>query len=279
MRRMLLHQVQLLLTGLSLVVLTACSGDADSSDGNPAATDPTQPPATTIPATQTPESTTLTENTAWTPVMETVNGLDMMVVPAGCFTMGSTEGRRNERPEQEICFDAPFRIGRTEVTNAQYGSAGNGQGDNRPRENLTWFEARDFCVSKGLRLPTEAEWEYAARGPSDLHYPWGNEMSTASLVFDQNSSGQTADVGSRPQGASWVGAVDMAGNVFEWVNSIYAPYPYQADDGRENPDDTTSRRVFRGGIHSYIDFAASMHMRFSMAPDGRDWFVGFRCAG
>jgi iron(II)-dependent oxidoreductase len=98
------------------------------------------------------------------------------------------------------------------------------------------------------------------------------------LVFDRNTVGETVEVGSKPSGASWVGALDMAGNVFEWVSSLYARYPYAAGDGREDPNDTTRPRVYRGGRYSYLDFAASSATRFRMYPPDRDWFVGFRCA-
>lgn len=192
--------------------------------------------------------------------------------------MGHDEGRRDERPEHEVCFDQAYWIDRTEVTNAQYGSEGHFTGADRPRENLLWSEARDFCVRRGARLPTEAEWEYAARGPDGLLYPWGDTLELSRLVFDRNTPAQTADVGSRPAGASWVGALDMAGNVFEWVSSIYARYPYDASDGREDQNDTTSPRVYRGGNQSYLDYAASAAIRFRYYPTERDWFVGFRCA-
>jgi formylglycine-generating enzyme required for sulfatase activity len=201
-----------------------------------------------------------------------------MLVPPGCFMMGNDEGRRDERPMHEQCFEAPFWIGQTEVTNGQYGSQGAFEGDDRPRENLTWFEARDFCAARGLRLPTEAEWEYAARGPDNLLYPWGSELIEENLVFDRNSGNQTAPVGSRPAGISWVGALDMSGNVLEWMSTIHRPYPYQADDGREDVADTTAERVQRSGWGSYIDFGASAPIRFRALPDARDWFVGFRCA-
>ncbi len=192
--------------------------------------------------------------------------------------MGSEDSRRDERPAHEQCFAQPFWIGKMEVTNAQFGSEGVFPGENRPRTNLTWTEARDFCASKGMRLPTEAEWEYAARGVDNLIYPWGNELDETRLVFDRNSNNQAADVGSIPEGASWVGALDMSGNVFEWVSSIYARYPFDPADGRENPDPTGTDRVFRGGINSYIDFGVSGHIRFRLEAEGRDWFVGFRCA-
>jgi formylglycine-generating enzyme required for sulfatase activity len=230
-------------------------------------------------ATPTPQPPTpVTTNGAWTPVSQEFDGVEMVQVPAGCFMMGNEEGRRNERPVHQICFDAPYWIDRTEVTNAQYGEAGHFPGDQRPRENLLWSEARDFCVKRGARLPTEAEWEYAARGPDNLLYPWGNELVGDYLVFDQNNNNETADVGSKPEGVSWVGAYDMSGNVFEWVSTIYKPYPYDADDGREDMNDTTSERMFRGGIHNYVDFGAGGAARFWDSPDTRDWFIGFRCA-
>ena len=181
-------------------------------------------------------------------------------------------------PVHEICIEQAFWIDRYEVTNALYGSEGAFAGDNRPRENLTWFEARDHCLARGARLPTEAEWEYAASGPDNLIYPWGNGLDPDVLIFDRNRPGDTADVGSRPDGASWVQAMDMSGNVGEWVSSIYRPYPYDVADGRENANDTKSRRVYRSGIHSYIDYGVSTAIRFRLYPNERDWFVGFRCA-
>lgn len=236
----------------------------------------TPPPTATPPPSPTPDY--VKRNVDWTPVVETLDGVEMVKVPPGCFMMGHNAGRRDERPEHEICIDKAFWIDRTEVTNKQYGQPGNFQGDQRPRENLTWFEARDFCVKRGGRLPTEAEWEYAARGPDNLMYPWGNELIDDMLVFDRNSNNETSDVGSKPSGASWVGALDMSGNVLEWVNSLYKPYPYDAADGREDPNDTTGDRVYRSGWGSYIDFGVSSPIRFHDKPDTRDWFIGFRCA-
>jgi formylglycine-generating enzyme required for sulfatase activity len=222
--------------------------------------------------------TPVTTNGAWTPVSQEFDGVEMVQVPAGCFMMGNEEGRRNERPVHQICFDAPYWIDRTEVTNAQYGETGHFPGDQRPRENLLWSEARDFCAKRGARLPTEAEWEYAARGPDNLLYPWGDELVGDYLVFDQNNNNETADVGSKPDGVSWVGAYDLSGNVFEWVSTIYKPYPYDANDGREDMNDTTGERMFRGGLHNYVDFGAGGTARFWESPDTRDWFIGFRCA-
>lgn len=238
------------------------------------ACDPAAPTATPLPPTNEP----ITKNADWTPVEQDFDGVTMVEVPAGCFVMGHEAGRRDESPESQICFEKPFWIDKTEVTNKQYGSNGNFTGDENPRENLTWFEARDFCASRSARLPTEAEWEYASRGPDDLIYPWGNELVNDNLVFDQNSNNQTAPVGSKPAGASWVGALDMSGNVWEWVSSLYRAYPYAADDGREDLENTTDRRVYRGGVGSYIDFGVSGATRFRAKPDDREWFIGFRCA-
>src|SRR5262245_10852835 len=115
------------------------------------------PTATPPPPTLTP----VTKNADWTPVSQELNGAEMVEVPAGCFMMGNEKGRRNERPVSQVCFSAPYWIDRYEVTNAQYGEPGHFPGDQHPRENLLWSEARDFCVKRGARLPTEAAWEYA----------------------------------------------------------------------------------------------------------------------
>jgi formylglycine-generating enzyme required for sulfatase activity len=193
------------------------------------------------------------QNADWQPYSETVNGVEMMLVPVGCFRMGSND-YEDEQPIHEQCFDAPFWIDKTEVTNVQYGSASCATWSsepNQPRNCISWFDANAYCESRGARLPTEAEWEYAARGPDALVYPWGNSFVGENVVYTENSGNQTADVGSRPAGASWVGAMDMSGNLWEWVSSIYDqelfPYPYQAEDGREDDSNINSSRVLRGG--------------------------------
>jgi formylglycine-generating enzyme required for sulfatase activity len=226
-----------------------------------------------------PTPTPITSNADWEPFVRPLENGEMLLVPAGCFTMGHEDGRRDERPVQEVCFNEAFWIDRYEVTNAQFGERGAFAGDTRPRENLTWYEARDYCASRGVRLPTEAEWEYAARGPDSLIYPWGNELINDNLWFDQNWNAETTNVGSYPNGVSWVGAYDMAGNVWEWTSSLYRPYPYNANDGREDPNDTANLRVYRGGLGSYVDYGVSSAKRFRAFPDYRDWFIGFRCAG
>jgi dipeptidyl aminopeptidase/acylaminoacyl peptidase len=205
----------------------------------------------------------------------------MVLVPAGCFVMGSDSGQANEKPTHQQCFSQPFWIDQTEVTNAQYGSSGDFSGDNLPREDVTWYEAHDFCLKRGARLPTEAEWEYAARGPDSLVYPWGDAWIPDNLVWRDGKNRQTSPVGSRPAGTSWVGALDMAGNVWEWTSSIHKPYPYDAQDGRENEADTTSYRVIKGGSWDFGDSnvaRAAWRGGDGYRLDQHDNGIGFRCA-
>jgi iron(II)-dependent oxidoreductase len=247
-------------------------------------------------------------NSDWTSVIQAFDGVEMALVPAGCFMMGSTNEQIMEairqcmisdsvnaalcsrrfgpdRPAHVTCIEQPFWIDRYEVSNAQFeafdgqaGQPGEWTGAERPRETITWFEARDFCISRGARLPTEAEWEYAARGPEGWIYPWGNDFVESNVVYYNTSDNQTADIGSRPDGASWVGALDMSGNVMEWVSSIDSPYPYNATDGREDQDDTTSARSHRGGSWLGFDFMQRIAVRWPATPDSRYGNVGFRCA-
>jgi formylglycine-generating enzyme required for sulfatase activity len=216
------------------------------------------------------------------------DGVRTVLVPAGCFMMGSDDGDGGERPVHQQCFEAPFWIDRTEVTQADFARLGGEQerqsgfsGADRPVERITWFEARDFCALRGARLPTEAEWEYAARGPDSLAFPWGNAWNEDNAVWYDNSGGQTAPVGSRPAGRSWVGADDMTGNVSEWTSSLYEPYPYAAGDGREADTGTRTDvlNVVRGG--SWVsgltgDLRAAGRLRYGPGDWGN--YVGFRCA-
>ena len=224
-------------------------------------------------------------NADWQPVVRTLGGVDMVEVPAGCFMMGNDSGD-NERPSHEQCFDQPFWLDKTEVTNAQFArldglasTLSRWTADDHPRERITWIEATAFCQQRSARLPTEAEWEYAARGPDSLIYPWGNAFDPDRVVYAVNSSGESAGVGSRPGGASWVGALDLSGNVYEWTSSLFRPYPYNARDGRESPYDTVHTRVARGG--SWLigsKSALTSSLRSGGDPSSfRDDF-GFRCA-
>jgi serine/threonine protein kinase len=278
-------------TPTQMATNTPSSTPTETPSATPTATDT---PTATATLTNTPTNTAtatataippgfagnpIIENSQWQPVVKTFDKIEMMLVPAGCFMMGSFDGRPNEIPPQNQCFDRPFWIDRTEVTNAQYGSHGYWDGPNRPREQVSWFEARTFCSSRGGHLPREAEWEYAARGPSHLIYPWGDTFDGNNLTYGTNSSGQTENVGFRAGGVSWVGAMDMSGNVYEWTNSLNVPYPYNADDEHENSTDATSDRIMRGG--SWMNSGSRDlrgALRVGQAPDATVRSTGFRCA-
>jgi len=217
-------------------------------------------------------------NADWQPYSQTFNGIQMMLVPAGCFDMGSEDGDLDEKPVEEFCFEKPFWIDRTEVTNQQYGSTGYFSGVNRPRENISWNDAKAFCESRGVRLPTEAEWEYAARGPNELKYPWGNDFVAENVIYSGNSNNQTAAVGGRLAGASWVGTLDMSGNVWEWVSSAYKHYPYVADDGREDSNTIGVLRVMLGGSYLVFPNYVRPANRHRDDPSFQGFSVGFRCA-
>jgi len=228
--------------------------------------------------TPLPGFTPVSRNADWTPIIQDFDGVDMALVPAGCFMMGSDDGVSNDEPVHEVCFDAPFWIDKTEVTNAQYGSEGYFKGADRPRETVTWDEAKAHCEQRGARLPTEAEWEYAARGPDNLAYPWGNSFVVGNVVYAGNSNNQTASVGSKPGGVSWVGALDLSGNVWEWVADWYAD-TYQS--GRQvNPSGPGSGqyRVLRGGAWNHFEYV--LRAAYRVGPDLTHQYDydGFRCA-
>lgn len=221
---------------------------------------------------------------------ENYPGVEMVQVPAGCFFMGSSAFSESV-PVTEVCFDEPFWIDRFEVTHGQFTALGGGlaadfafPGDDRPVENITWFEARDFCEQRrDARLPTEAEWEYAAVGPDSYPYPWGREFPDEIENYAVFGQVETGDVGEgvRDDGRSWVGAYDMSGNAWEWTASLYEDYPYVNDGSRERDagNSTGVLYVLRGG--SWGDDVTDV-----LRAAGRDWgypdvkYVsgGFRCA-
>lgn len=228
--------------------------------------------------------TGVAHNADWTPYTEEIDGVLMALVPAGCFQMGSIDGYDDERPVHEVCFEEPFWIDVYEVTNGQFAVFGgqaryssNWTETDRPRDRITWPEADAFCRSRGTRLLTEAEWEYAARGPDGLIYPWGNNFAAGNVVYMGNSGEHTWAVGSRPGGASWTGALDLSGNVWEWVSDLYGDY---LAERLVNPQGarTGDGRVLRGG--SWINNNLGLRATY------RSWkfplylvdINGFRCA-
>ena len=220
--------------------------------------------------------------------------VSMKLVPAGPFTMGS-EIQPVEQPMQTVTLGA-FYMDVYEVTNARYKACveagvcttpgmpkstspdkhyGIAEFDNYPVVFVTWKQSIDYCAWRGARLPTEAEWEKAARGNDQRTYPWGEDIDKTLANYDTSN---TTAVGSYPQGVSPYGMFDMAGNVSEWVSSLYRPYPYNADDGREDLS-LSGSRVLRGG-HSYWG-ADILRSAYRMGYDSISTsyhFLGFRCA-
>jgi hypothetical protein len=218
-------------------------------------------------------------NADWTPVIERIGNFDMALVPPGCFLMGFDNNSPEERPSHEQCIQTAFYIDVTEVTNAAYGNSGASNIANAPRESVTWSEAFAFCEARGGRLPTEAEWEYAARGPDSLLFTWGNDFQRDAFVWPANAGNRPSEVASTPQGVSWVGAHDMIGNVWEWTSSLLRAYPYNASDGREDLS-ASGRRVTRGGAFNYsqIPYASLRGQSHSFEPSQARSNIGFRCA-
>ncbi len=150
-----------------------------------------------------------------------------------------------------------------------------------PVSESTWPGAVAFCAWRGARLPTEAEWEAAARGKEGRPYPWGEEPPTPAHAVFGRASGETDPVSSHPKGATPGGLFDLAGNEAEWTSSLYKPYPYDAEDGREDPK-APGERVTRGGDHVF-DVAAdqltgTFRDGFSRNPLRGHRHIGFRCA-
>lgn len=234
----------------------------------------------------------------------------MVYVPAGTFLMGreftlGPDALDNEFPQHEVTLDG-FWIDQTEVTNEQYSlcvqegncnessSANNNNinGDTQPVVGVTWFDAEDYCSWAGGKLPTEAQWEYAARGDDGRLFPWGDEFDGNLVNFcDSNCEWDWKDfdyddgyafaapVGSYPAGASWVNALDMVGNVSEWVQDWYGEDYYETSPGI-NPTGPESgeSRVVRDGPWWNTSLGIRTTLRNGGDPTSDSESLGFRCA-
>lgn len=239
--------------------------------------------------------------------MNARDGSVLLPVPGGEFTMGTDEdvvlfGRPQFRYRVE-----PFLIGRYEVTNAQFArfvqeSGHEVQGswrdyflpgtDDHPVVCVTWRDAAAYCAWAGLRLPTEAEWEKAARSEDGRRYVWGDDWRPeacnnwnledpsriAHMAHFLRDRG-TTPVGAFPESVSPYGCFDMAGNVWEWTSTIYRAHPYRADDGREDPE-SAEPRVMRGASwYSVEERCLQCAERVAESPAGMfSHFLGFRVA-
>ena len=244
--------------------------------------------------------------------------IELVRIPAGEFLMGSLDTDYDardggEKPQHVVELDS-YMIGKYLVTNNQYATFmtlsgkskysrdlkfGIDLGDwdqpegpgsnligksNHPVVHVDWYEAVEFCewvsqiTGRNVKLPTEAQWEKAARGTDGKIYPWGNTQPDGATINYRSSTGRTAPVGGySPQGDSPYGVSDMVGHVWQWTSSLYKPYPYNPNDGRE---DQYSRdaRVLRGGGFSYARWDVRSANRGTLRdnPDNRGGFSSFR---
>jgi formylglycine-generating enzyme required for sulfatase activity len=213
-----------------------------------------------------------------------INSPTMQFVSGGCFRMGSNGYSPSETPAHEVCVD-DFWMDRYEVIYGEFERGGGiaresnaVYGRNFPRTNVTWSEARAYCIERGARLPTEAEWEYAASNQGRSIYPWGDVFRS----FNANVANQpqwyegVAPVNAYADYATAAGIVNLSGNVAEWVNSVFAPYPYDSTDGRESFEG--ERRVIRGGSYRMSAVGSRAASRNSHVPSYSGDDLGFRCA-
>jgi len=257
------------------------------------------------------------------------DGMEMVYVPGGEFQMGSSDAEVDvalgmcntyysdcerawfevEQPVHTVELDS-FWIDRTELTNGQYQQCveagacdpprdtgsdtrsayyGDSAYDDYPVVNVDWHQADAYCTWVGGRLPTEAEWEYAARGPEGRRFPWGDEYDGTKLnscdvnckydwaeeVFDDGYA-DTAPVGSYPSGASWCGAFDLAGNVWEWMADRFGEYSFERQINPTGPTSGTSRTL-RGDAADGTRSVSRSAARHGMAANRAYQYTGFRC--
>jgi len=233
--------------------------------------------------------------------------MELVYIPAGEFQMGCDlahngvyDCSKDELPLHTVYLDA-YYIDKTEVTNVQYEQcvadgacdAPGGTGSysrsayyrdssyaNNPVIYVSWQNASDYCVWAGRELPTEAQWEKAARGEIVRAYPWGDDSPTCDLVNGMSCENDTTAVGSYPDGASLYGVMDMAGNVWEWVSDWYSGTYYSSLERFINPvgPSTGTSKVVRGG--SFSDGGNYLRSALRVYVKPADWVydVGFRCA-
>lgn len=215
-------------------------------------------------------------------------------IPGGTFVMGRQDGDSDEKPAHEISVKG-FWLGKYEVTNEQYAAFLKSKkrskpmywetpgydGPKQPVVGLTWQNAKAYADWAGLRLPTEAEWEYAARAGKRIRYGTVDGGLSHDLANYRGREGKDKWDGPAPVGSfssNPLGLYDMAGNAWEWTSSLYKPYPYSATDGREDTNRSRGLRVMRGGAwHFPPDYLTVTH-RHRFASHLQYDYCGFRVA-
>ena len=266
------------------------------------------PSPTAIPPTETaqPEATATelpapTEASLPAEIKDSKN-VPMVLIPAGEFTMGNdVSGDAISRPAHQVNVDA-FYIDKFEVTNEMYDACSYAVECRKPLQSgsvtrttyfnnpvfanypviyVDWKMANAYCAWRGARLPTEAEWEKAARGTDEHIYPWGGEELDCSLSNFAGCVGDTTPVDQHEKGQSLYGVFGMAGNVWEWTSTLSKLYPYDPTDGREDPE-VYGKRIARGGSW-HPNFGGNsgnvrVDTRTGLDPGYYGAYVGFRCA-
>ena len=232
-----------------------------------------------------------------------MNEIELITIPAGEFLIGSDPEKDglaydDEQPQHTL-YLPKYQIARTPVTNARYAVFVQATGHRQPKRweggqpprdkaehpvlNISWDDALAYCrwlsevTGESYGLPSEAEWEKAARGTDGRIYPWGDEWDTERCNTWDSGLRSTTPVVSYPQGVSPYGVLDMAGNAWEWTRSHYEPYPYIPDDGREELETTAHvSRVLRGGAFNYNWRYARCAYRSRLHPTNSIDDRGFR---
>lgn len=243
----------------------------------------------------------VSSNQDWAPLIRRFRLVEMAFVPAGCFVMGSTDAQlkeavkscetfygthgcqedfSNEQPAHVVCLSEPYWIDVVPVTNLQHLVVSKSIWPSSysdlglPVQAIPWQDSQNYCASRGGRLPTEAEWEFAARGPDGLIYPYGNSYDIHLTTLRKISP---PAVGRIPEGASWVGALDMSGGMAEWVQDWYGPY---SSSDRTDPRGPLngSKRILRGGDwFAHASFTVRATSREAIDPGFATSKNGFRC--
>lgn len=230
------------------------------------------------------------------PPQITQKGAVMLLIPAGSFTMGSNNGNDDEKPPHTVTLSA-FYMDKYEVSNALYKACMNAnacsapaerssysrssyyynsQFDNYPVIYVNWYQAKSYCLWRGGDLPSEAEWEYAARGTDGRIYPWGNQIDKTRANYNGSD---TTSIDNIVAGESPFGLYNMAGNVWEWVNDWYDGSYYQSSPSINPQGPSTGlNRIVRGGSWGVDPGSTNSANRFEFYPRSMSYATGFRCA-